>query len=238
VKPKEPVLGAIAQVTAQQVADYLNQHPDFFVAHAQLLSDLNVPHPQSGQAISLVERQASVLRERIKILELKLAELLRNAQENDAIAAAIQAWVRGLLLHQDNASLPQFLTDSLAKIFSIPLASIVIWQPAPEYAQADWVVEDSADYIPRIDQLMSPVCGLPSLSTAVRLLPEAGREAQSVAVIPLRVGAAPKAFGVLCLGSPDARRFAPDLGVAFLEHISEIASAALSRVTAPPAQGE
>jgi len=232
VNTKEPVLGDIPLVSAEQVADYLNRHPDFFIAHAQLLSDLNVPHPQSGQAISLVERQASVLRERIKILELKLAELLRNAQENDAIATAIQGWVRGLFLHQEAATLPGFLADSLAKLFSIPLVAIAIWRPAKEFADADWVVEESADYIPRIDQLRVAVCGLPSLSTAVRLLPEAGRDAQSVAVIPLRVGAAPQAFGVLCLGSPDARRFAPDLGVAFLEQISEIASAALSRVTA------
>jgi uncharacterized protein YigA (DUF484 family) len=71
-----------------------------------------------------------------------------------------------------------------------------------------------------------------SISPVARLLPEAGRDCQSMAVLPLRIGASPEAFGVVVLGSPDARRFAPDLGVAFLERISEIASAALSRVIA------
>jgi len=99
-------------------------------------------------------------------------------------------------------------------------------------------VRPTADYVEQIDGLRVPVCGPQSLSAAVRLLPEAGRDAQSIAVLPLRVGAAPEAFGVLVLGSPDPRRFAPDLGVAFLERISEIASAALSKCVEHNGQGQ
>jgi uncharacterized protein YigA (DUF484 family) len=84
--------------------------------------------------------------------------------------------------------------------------------------------------VEQIDGLRLPVCGAANISSAVRLLAESGRDAQSIAVLPLRVGAAPDAFGVLVLGSSDARRFAPDLGVAFLERICEIASAALSPI--------
>lgn len=226
---KEPFFSAESGLTVQQVVDYLKAHPDFFERAPQVLSDINIPHPQSGQAISLVERQASVLRERIKSMELKLAELLRHGQENDAIAAGIQRWIRGLFLHDDPATLPDFLADSLAKTFSVPLAGIAIWQPAPAMADRRWALSPTSDFVEQIDGLRSPVCGPVSISQAVRLLPEAGREAQSLALLPLRVGAAPESFGVLVLGSPDPRRFAPDLGVSFLERISEIASAALSR---------
>ena len=62
---KEPTLKNDGALTAQQVMEYLKSHPDFFDQAPHLLSEINVPHPQSGQAISLVERQASVLRERI-----------------------------------------------------------------------------------------------------------------------------------------------------------------------------
>jgi len=229
VNQKEPTLNNDGALTAQQVMEYLKSHPDFFDQAPHLLSEINVPHPQSGQAISLVERQASVLRERIKSMELKLAELLRHGQENDAISASMQRWVRGLFLHADHASLPRFLADSLAHIFSVPLAGIGIWRPTSAMAAQGWAVSAIADYVEQIDNLRVPVCGPVSVSAAARLLPEAGRDAQSIAVLPLRVGAAPEAFGVLVLGSPDARRFAPDLGVAFLERISEIASAALSK---------
>jgi uncharacterized protein len=209
------------------VIDFLKAHPDFFSTHAQVLADINVPHPQSGQAISLVERQAMVLRERIKVMELKLAELLRHGQENDAIAKSIQHWVRGLLLHHDRAGLPDHLANSLAKGFSVPQVGIAIWRPADELASAPWAVADTADYIAQIDGMSLPVVGPASVCAATQILSEP-EEAKSVAVLPLRTGAAPQAFGVLVLGSPDPHRFAAHLGVAFLEQISEMASAALS----------
>jgi len=238
VNPKEPTLGDPAALTAEQVIQYLKSHPDFFDQAPQLLSEINVPHPQSGQAISLIERQASVLRDRIKSMELKLADLLRHGQENDAISASMQRWIGGLFLHPDPASLPRLLADSIGKIFSVPLVGIGLWRPAALLAGQDWVVSPSADYVEQMDGLRVPVCGPTSLSAAARLLPEAGRDAQSIAVLPLRVGAAPQAFGVLVFGSPDPRRFAPDLGVAFLERISEIASAALSKCVEHNGQGQ
>ncbi|MBU3725535.1 MAG: DUF484 family protein [Burkholderiaceae bacterium] len=238
MNPKEPTLGVGTTLTAQQVMDYLKAHPDFFDHASHVLAEINVPHPQSGQAISLVERQATVLRERIKSMELKLAELLRHGQENDAISASVQRWVRGLFLHADGATLPRFLADSLAQVFSVPLVGIVIWRPMSAMAQQDWATNATADYVEQIDSLRTPVCGPTTISTATRILPEAGRDAQSVAILPLRVGAAPEAFGVLVMGSPDVRRFAPDLGVSFLERISEIASAALSRCIEPHGTGK
>jgi len=47
-------------------------------------------------------------------------------------------------------------------------------------------------------------------------------------MLPLRVGAAPEAFGLLVLGSPDPSRFSADMATDFLSRISETASAALA----------
>jgi hypothetical protein len=235
VTQKEPTLGlGSSSLTANEVADYLKDHPDFFDQHPSVLGELNVPHPESGKAISLVERQAMVLRDRIKSMELKLAELLRHGQENDAISNSIQRWVRGLFLHSDLDSLPRFLSDSLASTLNVPQVAISIWHCAEEWRGNDWVGSPSADFVAQVDELRAPMCGPSSLSPAVRLLPDAGRDCQSMAVLPLRIGAAPEAFGVLVLGSSDPRRFTSDMGVAFLERISEIASAALSPIHASP----
>ena len=70
---------------ADDIAHYLARHQDFFEQHPQLLSQMQLPHPHDGQAISLVERQSLMLRERIKSLESRLAEMVRHGQENDAI---------------------------------------------------------------------------------------------------------------------------------------------------------
>ena len=230
--PMEPTLGATGMLTDRDVEEHLRQHPDFFAAHPALLAVLKIPHPQGGGAVSLVERQAAVLRDRIRSMEMKLAELIRHGQENDAISSLMQRWVRGLLLHTDIETMPRFVADSLAEVFSVPLAGISIWRAAPEYAGRSWAGSAQASYVDQVHALTLPLCGPASVSAAVTLLPEAGRDAGSVAVLPLRVGASPEAFGVLVLGSPDVGRFSPDLGVSFLERIAEIASAALARTVA------
>ncbi len=231
--PIEPTLGAVSALTDRDIEDYLKQHPDFFSQHPNLLSVLKIPHPQAGGAVSLVERQAAVLRERIRSMEMKLAELIRHGQENDAISGLMQRWVRGLLLHTDLETMPGFVADSLAEVFSVPLSGISIWRAAPQFSGKSWAGSAQASYVEQIHALTLPLCGPASVSGVVALLPEAGRDAESIAVLPLRIGASPEAFGVLVLGSPDAGRFSPDLGVSFLERIAEIASAALARTVAP-----
>ena len=63
----------------EQVANYLQQHPAFFVDHQDLLGDLFLPH-ESGPAVSLVERQVSILRERNIDMRNRLSKLLYNAR--------------------------------------------------------------------------------------------------------------------------------------------------------------
>lgn len=233
MNPVEPRLNVSASLSDQEVVDYLRRHPDFFASHPQLLAEIQVPHVQSGQAISLVERQASILRERIKSMELKLAELLRNGQENDAISSSIQQWVRDIFLHPDVHTLPYFVVDSLSKIFTVPMSAVALWRVKEEFSKESWVVSEASDFVTQIDSLQISVCGAPSLSSVTRLLPQAGAEAKSIAILPLRIGAAPHAYGVVVLGSADARRFAPDLGVTYLERMSELASSALARFASP-----
>jgi len=231
VNSKEPTLNISSGFGAEEVVTFLRAHPDFFTANPQLLAEIQVPHPQLGQAISLVERQAMILRERIKSMELKMAEMLRHGQENDAISNSIQQWLRGVLLHEGTADLPTFLAGSLAQVFQVPQVGIAIWKPATDFLGASWVTAADAAFVGQVDQMQLPACGPANVSAAAALLPDQ-EEAQSIAVLPLRMGAAPQAYGVLVLGSPDSQRFSAQLGTAFLERISELASAALARCAA------
>ena len=86
----------------QAVHDYLETHPYFFERHATLLSRLRLPHA-SGDAVSLVERQVSVLRQKDLKLERQLKELLAVARENDVLAAKIHELSMQLLHTTDLA---------------------------------------------------------------------------------------------------------------------------------------
>ena len=77
-------------MNANDVARYLRDNPDFLAQHHELFTQLTVPHPQhGGQAISLAERQLHALRDKIRLLEQKLAELIRFGEENDDVSAKV-----------------------------------------------------------------------------------------------------------------------------------------------------
>jgi len=93
-------------------------------------------------------------------------------------------------------------------------------------------VKVEPDVIALVDSMRQPYCGRNADFQAARWLPDAGTRTGSLALLPLRVGAAPQTFGLLVLGSPDPGRFDAAMGTAFLERIAEVASASLSRLTA------
>jgi uncharacterized protein YigA (DUF484 family) len=213
----------------QDVANYLASHPDFFDQHPELLAGLQLPHPQNGQAISLVERQSLMLRERIRSLESRIAEMVRHAQENDAISAGMVAWTRALLLQDDPALLPETAVGSLKQIFSVPHAALRLWGVRPAYADSAWARPVSDDTVALANSMRAPYCGS-NAGFEVTSWFDDGTGVQSLAMLPLRVGADPAAFGLLVLGSGDKDRFQMTMGTVFLERIAELASAALARL--------
>lgn len=86
------------------------------------------------------------------------------------------------------------------------------------------------DVITLANGMMQPFCGPNADFQAASWLPDGGAGTRSIALLPLRKGVDPNAFGLIVLGSADADRFRSGMGTAFLERIAEIASAALSRL--------
>lgn len=209
------------------VARYLIDTPDFFEEHAALLGKIQLTSPLTGRAISLQERQMEVMREKYRMLELKLNELLRLADENQAIADKFKTWTRSLLLARNDVDLPHVLVDGLRTIFSVPQATLRLWTVAEAYSHtwfAETVSEDARIFA---SGLAAPFCGHNHDFEAVSWLDDASA-VQSVAMLPLRVGAAPSAFGLLVLGSPDPARFTDDMATDFLTNIGDTASAAMT----------
>jgi uncharacterized protein YigA (DUF484 family) len=214
----------------QDIINHLQAHPEFFEQHPELFAALTLPTTHGGRAISLTERQMMTLREKNKVLELKIAELMRYGQENEAIAEKFQRWTRLLLLQRQARLIPETLTASLAEIFNVPHLALRVWATSPELAELSCTEAVPVELVRLTDQQRTPYCGpaTETKSDAVALLKEAN--IQSIALIPLRRGATPESFGVLVLGSADPRRFHGGMATDFLAHIGETASAALTRL--------
>lgn len=221
----------VPPITEDDIAQFLVNTPDFFERHAELLATVQLTSPHGMRAVSLQERQAEMLREKIKHLELKAADMIRHGQENVAIADRLQAWTRELLLVREPADVPEAIVAGIRQHFMVPMAAIRVWNVAPDHADEPFALGVSAEVRSFTDSLTQPYCGHNPGLEAAAWLPEPER-AQSLALIALRAHGVASPVGLLVLGSPDPHRFEPNMGTAFLERIGELAGAALSRLQA------
>jgi uncharacterized protein len=212
---------------SNSVARFLMDNPDFFEEHAELVSKLRLTSPIGGRTISLQERHMEILREKIKALDLRFADLMRMAQENDAITDKFQNWTRSLLLARNDVDLPHVLIDGLQSIFSVPHATLRIWGVAEEFSHTWFAEEVSEDARIFSNGLSMPFCGPNNDFEAASWL-EDGASMKSVAILPLRASPEADTFGLLVLGSPDPERFSADMATDFLVRIGNITSAALT----------
>lgn len=212
------------------VARYLRAHPEFFSSHPELLSTITVPHLHGRGAISLHERQLEVLREKHRALELKLAELVRIGQENDAIAERMLKWTRQLLLAPEPTHLPQIVIDGMQTSFGVPQVALRLWGVREPFHSLQCAAPVEVDAITLANSMQRPYCGPNADFQPASWLAEGGAATRSIALLALRKGVDPTAFGMLVLGSADPTRFQMNMGTAFLERIAETASAALSRL--------
>jgi uncharacterized protein YigA (DUF484 family) len=223
-----------ALLDSSAVAQYLADHPHFFEEHANLLGDVRLSSPLMGRAVSLQERQMEVMRERYKALELRLAELNRNAQENQAIANRFHGWNQSLLRERDVAAMPRAVTEGLKTAFNVPAATLRLFGVAPEHAGAWFAAGVSDDARLFANGLLAPYCGSNNDFEAVRWLDDAGAMQSAVIVALRHPGTQDAAFGLLVMGSPDPERFTSLMATDFLVHIGETASVALAPLLAPP----
>ena len=216
-------------ITEDDIANFLANTPDFFERHAELLATVQLSSGHGSRAVSLQERQAGLLRDKIKLLEARMVDMIRHGQENVGIAEKLQRCTRHLLLTANARDLPAAIVDALRLQFQIPQAAIKVWQVNDTFADESFCIGVSADTQTFTRSLAAPYCGANSGFEAASWLPEPAL-ALSIALIPLRADPAQDAFGLLVLASPDPDRFHADMGTDFLAQIGDLAGAAISRL--------
>jgi uncharacterized protein YigA (DUF484 family) len=219
----------IQGITEDDIANFLANTPGFFERHAELLASVQLTSPHGNRAVSLQERQMEMLREKIRGLELKIVEMIRNGQENVAIADKLHRWTRAMMLTANPSDLPQVLVSELKHQFLIPQAGIRVWGAADAFDKLPFAQAVSDDVKSFTSSLGLPYCGVNSGFEAAAWLDDPGT-VMSLALIPLRNAVGMPAFGLLVLGSPDPTRYTADMGTEFLMRIGEIASAGLNRL--------
>ncbi len=200
---------------AADVAQFLQNNPQFFEDHADMLAEVTIPHPYGGRTISLSERQLLTLREKNKALEKQLRDMMGIAQDNDALQNKVHQFACALFGAATLPSLAETITRKLREIFSVPHVVLHLWQIQPP----------SAEILAFTDQQAQPVCTHLALHDTLQWFGEGAAHLRSFSYLPLRVGE--QSIGLLVLASEEAQRFYPEMGTLFLQRIAEIASCAL-----------
>ena len=221
-------------ITEDDIANFLANTPDFFERHAELLATVQLSSGHGSRAVSLQERQAGMLREKIKGLEMRVVEMIRHGQDNEVIAAKVQSWTRELMQTVHARDVPAAVVQGLTSGFQVPQAAIRVWDVSGIFSGESFAAGVSADVKTFAASLEAPYCGLNSGFEVVNWLPEP-ELAQSVALIPLRADAASPVSGLLVLASPDPERFDSEMATDFLQTLGGLAGAALSRLRAQAA---
>lgn len=205
------------------VTAYLRDHPEFFAQHPDLVESLRIPHP-CKPAVSLLEYQNRLLRERCQRLHDKLLEWVAIARDNDRLAERVQRLALNLLdarggldelLHGIKAILrDEFKADCLLLCLAEP--PTIGLSAVEEFLRPD--VVGLFDDVFRIGQ---PQCGRLTAEQAAVLCGQGGVTAASAALIPL---GGDGWRGLLVVGSANPDRFHPGVGTLFLERIGELVS--------------
>jgi uncharacterized protein len=211
-----------------EVAHFLTTNPHFFEEHAELLGTIKLSSPLLGRAISLQERQIEIVRDKCHHLELRLSELIHLAQENDHTIAKFQRWTNSLLLAPKDRDLPRLLTNNLQEFFTLPHASLRLWNVSEQYQDA-WFASPVSEEVRKFaSDLTTPFCGENKDFEAAKWV---DAPVSSLAMIPLRVN--DQVVGLLVLGSPEKNRYTDNMATHFLTQIGDSTSAALAFLIQP-----
>lgn len=218
-------------LTPEQVADFLRQNPGFFEQNVDLLVNLQIPHPHGGRAVSIGERQLVAVREKTRLLEDKLRELIGFGEENDVLSGKVHRLACRLLEANGlDAALDTAYLDLLDH-FAVPHVAVRLWGVAesdPETKEFGQVASEMRDFVA---QMTAPYCGSHAVYESHAWFGDAAPHLKSFALVALRRGE--QCFGVLALASEDAQRFYPEMGTLYLERIGELLACALGRHLTP-----
>jgi len=164
------------------------------------------------------------LREKLKVTEGRLGELLQFGEENDAISEKVHRLSVALAGARDFPSLATSLYFHLREDFAVPHVALRVWGKSvpADFDEAGAVNDAQRTFA---SAMGAPQCGPAGGNPFVPWFGEVSEHVRSVALIPLGQTAV---FGMLALGSEDPRRFYPDMGTIYLRRIGELCAAGVT----------
>jgi uncharacterized protein len=218
---KQHVDKQASELSAQQVSTFLSDNPDFFSQHPQIIENLELPH-ESGKAVSLIERQISVLRERNMEMRARLNNLLESARANDKLFEKTKRLVLNILEAPDLDAIVNTLYESLGTDFKVEFHNLILLGESDKIPTSHARVvgmDEAHNAIGTLLRTNRAICGVLRRDELEFLFGEDADKIGSVAAVPLCHG---NIFGILAIGNRDPNRYRSSMGTLFLSYIAEV----------------
>jgi uncharacterized protein YigA (DUF484 family) len=220
-------------ISEHAVHDYLEANLDFFERHSELLSSLRLPHI-SGDTVSLVERQISILRQKDRKLECNLEELIEVARINDSLGAKLHQLMLGLLAAKGISETLEEIETVLRTEFNTDISILVLFNDPPEFKNSKIdrffkPIERNAKSLKAFATFLkgsTPSCGQIRNIQKDFLFGKEMDEIRSVALVPL---GKKSEIGFLAIGSRKKNHFHPDMSIDLLLRLGDLIAGALKR---------
>lgn len=218
----------------EAVSRFLQENPDYFSRNPRLLAQMEIPHPDTGNAVSLIERQVLALRKDNQALETQLRQLVDNATENDALAGQLHQFTVELMLATTIAEIVSLVTDSLQSRFKLDLVVLkLLDSQVGDAVSSEYAISTDDPVIKKIIKKVrsgQSECGIKlGADEAKALLDDKPVPTGSLALIPVKLDTNP--LGLLVLGSNDEYRFVTDMATTYLDRIGELIAVAVKNQT-------
>ena len=218
-------------LTEESISSYLQSHPDFFDRHHDLLANLRLPHRTDGAAISLIERQVAVLRQKNNALERKLRDLIEVARSNEQLVAKIHTLATQLQAARSREDAVTIVKKALRTSFSADVAVLILFGDPRGNDNEDSrflrVIERADVAIAPFKTFLEasvPRCGQIRDTQRDFLFGPEALDIGSAALVPL----GPKcSVGFLAIGNRDADYFHPGKSMDFLSRLGDLVGCAL-----------
>ncbi len=226
----------VNDLSVDEIASYLKTNPDFFIEQEELLAGLSLPH-ESGKAISLLERQVTILRDRGISARQKLNNLLENARNNDQLFDLTRNLVLALLRANNITEIANITQDQLSNHANIDFCEIIV--VAQEGLNvSDSVRTESEDKLKQefadVFRLKRTHCGAITQDQTSYLFPSTGNNIQSTALCPVMSN--DRVLAMIAFGNRSDSYFNVNLDTLFLDFIGHVVGAVLDKQLAETAR--
>jgi uncharacterized protein YigA (DUF484 family) len=195
----------------KDVEEFLRAHPNFLQDRPGLLAVLNLPHGGEG-AVSLVERQVSVLRQRNIVSRQQFNELSDIGRKNDRLLDATRRTVLAMLAGTNRQELTQIWLVQVTNTFKAELGALIWTTGKPSSISAESVADKLIGQGESFSGVLRP--------EEMNALFTSDASQGSAALSPIRNGS--DILGVLAVGARDSARYRQEDGTIFLDYLAEV----------------